>query len=298
MAKMVNDAVAMPPLVITPDRGLAADGNFQQILGRLKLREREVAKMKLTEDNVEQAKLIKKEAGAYRKAAEERLKNAVELLFDGPKAVLKSKAQEVFSAIDRIESSALAVLDKIEANRVEDLTRAFDSYRDDFQERYQLNEETWEKIAYPKWYYNKTPADNEKKAKDDLEELFKKLKQQQDALESDKTMIKSLCADDDRLDVDMYLKLLGQEPASSVAARITAQKELLTRLGEEDAPVQTKIGLPISVLSFQTDFPGKTLKKRIELEYPYDMGDEITEVFRALRKSGVKVRSLKEETVF
>jgi hypothetical protein len=315
-----KEQAALPPLVITPEKGMPVDGNFPQILEYLKRRAKEVAKMNLSEDNLEQAKLVKKEAGAYRKAVEERVKTTIALLFDGPKDVLKSKAQELYNAIGLLESSAEKVIGEVEENRVADLNRAYELYKEEFQALYALSDKSLAAIEFPKWYYNKTPPGNEKKAKDDLEQQFKDRKRAQDDHEASVGMIRSMCADEPRLNVQGWLDRFEITSSMAlVAQEIVAEKERLAELDRpvaepEDeeadeveaagfAPVAARaptlrIGVPESIVSFQTDFPGRTLKKRIELEYPCDMGDQITELFKELRRSGVVARVLKEEAVF
>jgi hypothetical protein len=316
----LSGQAALPPLVITPEKGLPVDGNFQAILGYLKIREKEVAKMKLSEDNLEQAKLIKKEAVAYRKAVEERLKTAIALLFDGPKDVLKSKAQELFIAIERIESAAEKALDKVEEDRVADLNRVFESYKKTFQERHGLDDERCESVELRKWYYNKTPAGNEKKAKDDLEQQYKDIKNAQDRYDADVEMVRGLCADEPRLNVQAWIARLEMVSVSFIAGEIAVEK---ARLAALDAPVadededpepdpapepdiaaeaerapELRIGTLSDIAVFKTDFPGRTSKKRFELEYPCDMGELITALFKELRQHGVTTRALKEEEVF
>jgi hypothetical protein len=330
------ERAALPPLVITPEKGLPVDGNFQAILGYLTLREKEVAKMKLSEDNLEQAKLIKKEAGAYRKAVEERLKTAIALLFDGPKDVLKSKAQELFKAIERIESAAGAAIDKVEEDRVADLNQAFEAYKTTFQEVYQLDERRLGLIELRKWYYNKTPPGNEKKAKDDLERQYQDLKKEQDDYAADVLLIRGLCADEPRLNEQAWVNRLDRISASVIAGEIAAEKARLAELdkpkpedpgSEEDDDVGVAAYAPVlapsassssfsgtaisvsgsgsgstdSVLdriaAFEADFPGRTSKRSFELEYPCEMGDLITELFKELRRSKIVARLIKAEAV-
>jgi hypothetical protein len=327
-AKQAEQA-AFPLLVITPEKGLPVDGNFQEILGYLKRREKEVAKLDLSEDNLDQAKLVKKEAGAYRKAVEERLKTTIALLFDGPKDVLKSKAQELFNAIASIESAAEKALDQAEEERVADLNRAYETYKDSFQALYRLDESRLVAIELRKWYYNKTPPGNEKKAKDDLEQQFKDLKQAQDAREADIKMVRALCANEPRLNVQTWIDRLNIVPLSFIAGELAMEKERLAELdkpapepqalggamcgyadededddpepdiaaAEQQAPV-VRLGIMEQIANFKTDFPGRTLKKRFELEYPCDMGDLMTELFKELRQHSVTARAIKEEVVF
>jgi hypothetical protein len=330
-AKAAEQA-ALPPLVITPEKGMSVGGNFQAILDYLKLREKEVARMKLSEDNLDQAKLVIKEAGAYQKAVEERVKTMIALLFDGPKDVLKSKAQELYNAISRLKSSAEQVLDKVEEGRVADLNRAFSAYKETFQALYQLGEQELGRLELRKWYYNKTPPGNEKKAKDDLEQQFKDLKDAQDRRESDIKLVQALCVDEPRLNVQTWIDRLKLAPVSAIVTELAVEKERLAALdkpadsedqeepepdeaededededadvGEGYGPVAAQAPAPAldsdilaRMAAFETDFPGRTLKKSFELEYPCDMGDLVTELFKELRRLSVVARVLREEKV-
>jgi hypothetical protein len=315
MAKAKNVAdtsvalAVIPPLVITPEKTLPVDGNFAAILGYLRLRGKEVAKMKLTEANVDKAKLIKKEASAYRKGVEEKLKTTIELLFDGPKAVLKSKAQDLFDAIDQIEQAATSVLDKIEDSRVADLNKAYEAYKEAFQKEYQLDSDSIALIELRKWYYNKTPVGNEKKAKEDLEQQFKDLKKRQDERAADVKMIQTLCKDDPRLSERLYVEMLERASASVVAEKIAEEKQRLAALDApfpdgpdeepEDAPEEEAAAAKENIvdiaskLDFQSDFPNRMAEKAFLMRYPCDCGDQITTLFELLKKFNVTTKALK-----
>lgn len=310
---------ALPPLVITPAKGLPVDGNFAQILGYLKLREKEVSKMKLKESDIERAKLIKKEASAYRKAVEERVKTAIALLFDGPKDVLKSKVKDLYDYIDKIAGVADKVLDDIEADRVAELNKAYEARKAELQEQYKLDGERLEMVEFRKWFYNKTPSNNEAIARADMETQFKKLAKEQADHEADVRIIQNMCAEDPRLNVKLYIDRLELCSASMIIDEIAEERKRLDGLeaepkdnceeakdyeeededdGEEqEAAAETEpivLGIPGGILEFKTDFPGRTLKKRVELEYPCDMGDLITDLFDELRKHGIIVRPVKD----
>ena len=65
-------------------------------------------------------------------------------------------------------------------------------------------------------------------------------------------------------------------------------------LGIDEEP-EMVIGIKVDKKDMKSDFPGLNKKMTIELEYPVDLGDELTRIFSELRKSGVKMRVLKTE---
>jgi hypothetical protein len=304
MAKTKETAVAaIPPLVITPDKGLPIDGNFAQILGYLKLRGKEVAKMRLTEDSLDKAKLIKREAAAYRKGVEEKLKTTVELLFDGPKAVLKSRVQDLFDAIDQIEQTAASVLDKVEERRVADLNKAYAAYQEEFQRLYRLSDDRLAQVELRKWYYNKTPADNEKKAKLDMEQQFMQLKKRQDDYASDVRMIQTLCGEDQRLSVQLYIDMLEHSSVSAIAGRVAVEKQRLAALDTAQAePEEAPADEPepeAAQADTEEGFPEQMSEKALVVRYPQRHAEQVALFVKELKKLGVIVKELKPgETYF
>jgi hypothetical protein len=56
-----------------------------------------------------------------------------------------------------------------------------------------------------------------------------------------------------------------------------------------------QIGIKVNKEAMKSDFPGLNKKMTLQLEYPVDLGDELTRIFDELRKNGVKMRVLKVE---
>ena len=61
----------------------------------------------------------------------------------------------------------------------------------------------------------------------------------------------------------------------------------------QEEPMQ--IGTKVNKDAMKSDFPGLNKKMTLQLEYPVDLGDELTRIFDELRKNGVKMRVLKVE---
>jgi hypothetical protein len=310
-----------PALALTPTRSVAVDGNFDRVLGYLTARAQQIDMMELTEDNVEQAKLIKKEALWYQKDLDKRLDETIERLFDGPKAALKLRMIPLYDVINRIAGRAAGILDAIEAERKAELGRAYEAHLAGFQKKYGLDETRLAGIELRKWYYNKTPADNELRAKRDLEEQFKEAKRRQDDSAADVQMIESMCEGDPRLNSKLWVEQLASASASAVARKIMLEKQRLAELDaaraaaeldaakaaaeaaalddkededEEDVSEAASIGMAeiVSKLPDKSDFPGRMTEKALVLRYPCDYGDAITELFRELKKHGITAREL------
>ena len=149
-----------------------------------------------------------------------------------------------------------------------------------------------------KEYYNKT-ADMQAVTQD-IREQFNAAIAEAKQKEADKRMIERACKGDDRLNVSAYLDMLAYEPASVIVEKIEAEKERLAGLSSAPAPQsdeepELSIGVKVDKQAMKTDFPGLNKKMTVELEYPVDLGDELTRIFSELRKSGVKMRVLKTE---
>jgi hypothetical protein len=99
-----------------------------------------------------------------------------------------------------------------------------------------------------------------------------------------------------------YTDMLAYEPASVVFEKVEAEKERLRAKFAEKAaasPVPAEepmqIGIKVSKEAMKSDFPGLNKKMTLQLEYPVDLGDELTRIFDELRKNGVKMKVLKVE---
>jgi hypothetical protein len=66
-------------------------------------------------------------------------------------------------------------------------------------------------------------------------------------------------------------------------------------VGEGEAEGEpVKLGIPCHI-DFNSDFKGRTKTMKIELVYPCDLGDALTQLFAELKQYGIKVRPVKEK---
>jgi hypothetical protein len=86
-----------------------------------------------------------------------------------------------------------------------------------------------------------------------------------------------------------------QETVSTQAASSTAEDAEYEFVEDEDArTVNVMLGVP-SHIDFNSDFKGRTKTMKIELVYPCDLGDALTQLFAELKQYGIKVRPVKEK---
>jgi hypothetical protein len=316
--KKDTEVYDVPALVITPDKAPAVTGNYAAIEAVLEKWSAKVSSMKLTEDNLDEVLSIKKAAVAVRNQIDAKVDAAKKALFNDPKKIFEARMKSLYSLVANVEGAADEVLGKLEQERVAGINEVIDHYVEKFQSQYNLDEEHLARIERKKSYYNKTVE--EKIRKDDLEQQFKDLKKDQDAYAANIRLIKATCKDEPRLNVQHWIDQLRYDDVATITEAIIAEKQRLRELdrqelestqttssavvdvgcevvGEaESAPI--KLGVPCHI-DFDSDFKGRTKAMKIELVYPCDLGDALTQLFAELKQYGIKVRPVKEkEAVF
>jgi hypothetical protein len=340
MAKAKEAAAGVPALVVTPERAPVVSGNFEQIETYLQKWRTRISRMAMTESNMEQVRLIKKEAGAYRNSLTRIQTEIKKTYFNEPKSVFESKMGRLLGIVGEVETAADRVLVVEENERVAGINEIIDHYVEKFQEKYGLDEERLARIERRKSYYNKTAE--EKARKDDLEQQFKDLKKEQDACAANIRLIEATCKDEPRLNTQLWIDQLQYTDVANIIESIALEKQRFRELdsretaegregkpeadagfaetgvgfgfsddGVEDADIAdeedggvdpetgtVKIGVPCHI-DFGSDFIDRTKTMKVELVYPCDLGDALTQLFAELRQYGIKVRPVKKaEDVF
>ena len=287
-------ALAMPSKneVVFPNANntLAAQKEF------LEIRLATVLKMEMTDENIEKVRVLKRGIVGWRNAFDKQVKDYTKAVYKAPMDVFKTAADAIMDDITKMEAQCDEILDKEEEKRVAQVNAAIDGIVEDLKDELGFDFEPERK----KEYYNKT-ADMKAVAQD-LREQFNAAIAVNKQKVADQRMIERACKDDARLNVQVYLDMLAYEPASVIVEKIEAEKERLNGLAQE-APAPSpdsseeklEIGVKVNPESMKTDFPGLNKKMTLELEYPVDLGDELTRIFGELRKSGVKMKVLKVE---
>jgi hypothetical protein len=324
-AKKTEEAIAsVPALVVTPEKAPVVSGNFEQIEAYLQKWKKQVSKMEITEDNIEQVRLIKKEAVAYRNSLTKIQNDTKRIYFNDPKAVFEAKMGQLLGVVGEVETAADSILEIEEKQRVADINQVLDGYKEKFQEQYKLTEQNLARVEYKKNYYNKTAEEKERKT--DLEQQFKDLRKEQDAHAANVRLITATCKEEPRLNLQHWIDRLQTDDVASITEAIIAEKQRLRELDTQQTETVTSaasgsdgdvsydvvddaeqngekitIGVP-SHIDFSTDFPGRRKQMRIEFDYACDQGDALSEYFEEqrqyLKQFGIKIKAVTKEAVF
>lgn len=222
---------------------------------------------------------------------------------------------QLLGVVGEVEKAADQVLEIEEKERVAGVNMVIEHYIEKFQERYGLDEGHLARIERKKSYYNKTAE--EKARKDDIEQQFKDLKKDQDAYAANIRLIKAACEADLRLNVAHWIDRLRYDDVATIVEAIAAERKRLSELDRqetggtqtassavEDAACEVvgdgdtetgkvTLGAP-GHIDFSSDFKGRTKSMKIELVYPCDLGDALTQLFAELKQYGIKIRPVKE----
>jgi uncharacterized protein (DUF849 family) len=313
-SKAKGEITSVPALIVTPDKAPAVSGNFEQIEAYLQKWRKQVSKMDLTESNMDQARLIKKEAVAYRNSLTKIQSDIKKTYFNDPKSVFEARMGQLLGVIGEVEAAVDQVLEVEERERVAGINEVIDHYIDKFQAIYKLDEERLARVERKKSYYNKTAE--EKARKDDIEQQFQDLKKDQNAYAANIRLIEAACRDEPRLNAQFWIDRLRYDDVAIIAEAIEDEKQRLRGLdnrgqetedapyagedagyedggGEEAETKKVELGVP-SHIDFSSDFKDRVKSMKIELVYPCDLGDALTQLFEELRRHGIKARPIKE----
>jgi len=302
--KKLTDAELLSPLpalslpkkedVVFPnaDNTLAAQKEF------LELRLAAVLKMEMTDENIERVRVIKRGVVGWRNAFDKQVKDYVKATYKGPMDVFKTAADAIMDDISKMEAQCDEILDKEEEKRRAQVNAAIDGLIEDLSDEFGFEFE----VERKKEYYNKT-ADMKAVAQD-LREQYQAEANVRKQKEADIKLIEKACGGEfaDFINPKTYTDMLAYEPASVVFEKVEAEKERLRAKFAEKAmaspapaeePMQ--IGIKVNKEAMKSDFPGLNKKMTLQLEYPVDLGDELTRIFDELRKNGVKMKVLKVE---
>lgn len=275
------------------DNTLAAQKEF------LELRLAAVLKMKMTDENIERVRVIKRGIVGWRNTFDKQVKDYVKATYKGPMDVFKTAADAVMDDITKMEAQCDKILDKEEEKRRAQVNAAIDGLIEDLSDEFGFEFE----VERKKEYYNKT-ADMKAVAQD-LREQYQAEANVRKQKEADIKLIEKACSGEfaDYINPKTYTDMLAYEPASVVFEKVEAEKERLRakfaeKAAASPAPAEVQeepmqIGIKVNKDAMKSDFPGLNKKMTLQLEYPVDLGDELTRIFDELRKNGVKMRVLK-----
>ena len=278
------------------DNTLAAQKEF------LELRLAAVLKMEMTDENIERVRTVKKGIVGWRNAFDKQVKDYVKATYKGPMDVFKTAADAIMDDISKMEAQCDEILDKEEEKRRAQVNAAIDGLVEDLADEFGFEFE----VERKKEYYNKT-ADMKAVAQD-LREQYQAEASARKQKEADINLIEKACSQgefSEYINPKTYTDMLAYEPASVVFEKVEAEKERLRakfaeKAAASPAPAEVQeepmqIGIKVNKEAMKSDFKGLNKKMTLQLEYPVDLGDELTRIFDELRKNGVKMKVLKVE---
>jgi hypothetical protein len=275
------------------DNTLAAQKEF------LELRLAAVLGMEMNDANLEKVKTVKKGIVGWRNTFKKQCDDYVKGVYKGPMEVFKTAADAVMDDIAKMEAQCDEILDKEEEKRRAQVNAAIDGLVEDLSDEFGFEFE----VERKKEYYNKT-ADMKAVAQD-LREQYQAEANVRKQKEADIKLIEKACGGEfaDFINPKTYTDMLAYEPASVVFEKVEAEKERLCakfteKAAASPAPAEVQeepmqIGIKVNKEAMKSDFKGLNKKMTLELEYPVDLGDELTRIFDELRKNGVKMKVLK-----
>jgi hypothetical protein len=278
------------------DNTLAAQKEF------LELRLAAVLKMEMTDENIERVRVIKRGVVGWRNAFDKQVKDYVKATYKGPMDVFKAAADTIMDDISKMEAQCDEILNKEEEKRRAQINAAIDGLIEDLADEFGFEFE----VERKKEYYNKT-ADMKAVAQD-LREQYQAEASARKQKEADINLIEKACSQgefSEYINPKTYTDMLAYEPASVVFEKVEAEKERLRakfaeKAAASPAPAEVQeepiqIGIKVNKEAMKSDFKGLNKKMTLQLEYPVDLGDELTRIFDELRKNGVKMKVLKVE---
>ena len=199
--------------------------NIQKVVDRYK-------GTKLTEDNVEYVKTLKKQFVSLRTGVEREVKEWKTVYISPAEDLLKAMSKELLAIIDQGESALGAQLDEYDQQRKDELTIILKEYVDEAVGKYHLRDEYATQIQLVKQYYNKTQKEEDTIA--DIERQAKELADKQSTYDNGVALIKTECEESGLLP-DAYIRELAYRNAMEIIMEIKQDKKAQAELKAKEA---------------------------------------------------------------
>ena len=259
---------------------VANEGNFLMQKDFLSARLEYVMSLELTAENIERVRSLKRGIVGWRTSFKKQVDEYIREHFNAPKDIYKAAANEVLAEIETLEGKADAVLAEEERKRVEAVDFAIDGIIESLRGG-ALPDEWVDRIERRKQYYNKT-ADMAQTA-EDIKKQFADLLYQYNEERTSEEAVRKACADDKRIDVDLYASLLERMPLGQVLEKVNQRKEELAKLTQITEGVE---GIKVEMPEEQED---EMKEIDLHLRYPARKAQYLNTVFSELTKHGILV---------
>ena len=183
--------------------------------------------VKLTEDNVDYVKTLKKQFVSLRTGIDRERKEYMKVYITPAKDLVDSMCKELLAIIDNGESALGRQLDEYDQRRKDELTIILNEYKADAVAKHNLREEYACQIKLIDKYYNKTQ--NEEDSADDIERQAIELEKKQSEYDAGVKLIKAECEDTGFV-ADTYIRELSYKSAMEIILEIKQDKKAKAEL--------------------------------------------------------------------
>ena len=262
--------IAKPTL--NSDKTISIVGNFSDVGSKIQAVVDRYKDTKLTDDNVDYVKTLKKQFVSLRTGIDRERKEYMKVYITPAKDLVDSMCKELLAIVDAGESALGKQLDEYDQRRKDELTIILNEYKADAVAKHNLREEYACQIQLIDKYYNKTQ--NEEDSADDIERQAVELEKKQSEYDAGVKLITAECNDAGLLP-DAYLRELQYKSAMEIILEIKQDKKTRDEMkAKEAAGEKIVIGEPIT----------EELKKAISLDSKEDKEELRTRVMRIVYK--------------
>ena len=217
--------IAKPTL--NSDKTISIVGNFSDVGSKIQAVVDRYKDVKLTEDNVDYVKTLKKQFVSLRTGIDRERKEYMKVYITPAKDLVDSMCKELLAIIDNGESALGKQLDEYDQRRKDELTIILNEYKADAAAKHNLREEYACQIKLIDKYYNRTQ--NEEDSADDIERQAAELEKKQSEYDAGVKLIKAECEDTGFI-ADTYIRELSYKSAMEIILEIKQDKKAKAEL--------------------------------------------------------------------
>lgn len=217
--------IAKPTL--NSDKTISIVGNFSDVGSKIQAVVDRYKDTKLTEDNVDYVKTLKKQFVSLRTGIDRERKEYMKVYITPAKDLVDSMCKELLAIVDAGESALGKQLDEYDQRRKDELTIILNEYKADAAAKHNLREEYACQIKLIDKYYNKTQ--NEEDSADDIEQQAIELEKKQSEYDAGVKLIKAECEDTGFI-ADTYIRELSYKSAMEIILEIKQDKKAKAEL--------------------------------------------------------------------
>ena len=217
--------IAKPTL--NSDKTISIAGNFSDVGSKIQAVVDRYKDTKLTEDNVDYVKTLKKQFVSLRTGIDRERKEYMKVYITPAKDLVDSMCKELLAIVDNGESALGKQLDEYDQRRKDELTIILNEYKADAVAKHNLREEYACQIKLIDKYYNKTQ--NEEDSADDIERQAAELEKKQSEYDAGVKLITAECEDTGFI-ADTYIRELSYKSAMEIILEIKQDKKAKAEL--------------------------------------------------------------------